>query len=345
MKVSLIFIILSLVFIVSPSWAVTVSGLYEAVVPVTDQSTASQNQGIRAALLQVMVKLTGQRNATSIYGVDTILDNANSHLQQYEFRTYPDEETGEVRHKLWVSFDANGIRNEVRQHSIPIWSQERPSTLIWMVINDELGQRFAKLDRASRYLYILNEQASARGISFVTPLLDVQDTMSLKDDDVVAGLIGPVQQASSRYVADAILTVVVNNLGPGIWQAEWMSIINDAPGRWQTSGSTAGEAISEGVDALADTLASIYRQDIGYAHESTFEIIVSGIPDFRAYAKTLRYLESLNFINQVDVKRANDNSITYSLVANGGFSSLEKAVLLGSLLQSHGDGQTFSYNQ
>ncbi len=319
--------------------------LYEATVPVAGQSTASQSEGIRAALLQVLVKLTGRRNATSIYGVESILENANRYLQQYEFRNQLNAETGEMQSRLWAHFDANVIQSELRQYGIPIWSQERPSTLIWMVINDELGQRFANLDRDSRYLQILNEQAAARGISFVTPLHDFQDTSTLKDVDIIGDFIEPVKQASRRYVADTILMASINSVGLDLWEAQWTSIIEDQTRSWTTSGSNVSETISEGVDALADTLSALYSQDVGYASESSFDIIVTGIEDFRAYARTLSYLESLNFISLVDVKQANSNGVTYSLTARGGLTAVEQAASLSDILQPTGDSMSFRYNQ
>lgn len=345
MKIRHLFIAFVLISASSLCQAVSVSGLYEATVPVADQSSKSQSTGIRAALLQVIIKLTGKRNAASIYGVDSILENTNRYLQQYEFRNITIPETGDIQKQLWARFDASVLESEMLQYGIPIWSQERPSTLIWMVINDELGQRFANLDRASRYLQILNEQAAARGISFVTPLHDLQDASTLKDSDIVGGLLEPVKQASSRYVADTILTANINSVGLNLWEAEWTSIINNENRNWTTSGSSVVEVISEGVDALADTLSGLYSQDVGFANESSFDIIVTGVQDFRAYAKTLRYLESLNFISSVDVKQVNSNSITYMLTARGGPTAVEQAASLSNILQPAGDRHSFRYNQ
>src|SRR3972149_4118462 len=52
-----------------------VTGLYEAEVPVPDQSTASQKQGVANALLNVLIKLTGDREVQGRAGAASLLDH------------------------------------------------------------------------------------------------------------------------------------------------------------------------------------------------------------------------------------------------------------------------------
>ena len=339
------FIALGLLLFSSASTAVTVSNLYEASVPVADKSSASQARGVRDALRQVMVKITGKRDASILPGVNLMLDNANRFLQQYEFQSVKNADTGAQQLRLWARFDSALIQNEVRQNSIPLWSQERPATLIWLLINDELGQRFAALDPDSRYLGAIKQQAAARGIEFETPLMDLQDTANLKASDLINGQINNIQTASKRYIADATLTAAVNAAGPGLWEVNWISIVEDQPRSWVTTASTASEAIAEGVDRMADILAQAYSQNSVYAAESEFEIRITGLRDFPAYANTMRYLESLNFVNQVNLQQAEDTTVTCRLTANGGYDALERAVSLGQVLRPAGDGISFNFIQ
>ncbi len=327
------------------SQAVTVQGLYEGTVQVLDKSTASQSKGIRSALLQVIVKLTGKRTAAGIFGVDSILSEPKRYLQQYEIRSQKNPEDQITEYLLWAKFDANVLESAMREYSIPIWSQERPSTLVWLVYKDSQGQRFSEMSKGAFFYDTLMTQANARGISLLVPRLDSGDLAIVNVKDIVTNAMSPIKEASNRYQSNNILTAVVNSLGSGLWEVNWVAMINDQRTRWSTSGSSAGEAIGEGIDTLADKLAALYSQDVGYANESSFDITISGINDFTDYTRTLRYLESLNFISQVDVKKAVDTTITYRLVAHGDIATLEQATSLSRILKPIGDGSSFQYIQ
>ena len=341
MKRMTVFLLAILLAIPVLSPAVTVTNLYEAEVPVKDQSAGTRNSAIHAALVQVMVKLTGNRNASSIYGVAELLERAQQFVQQYEYRSGEDQLTGKPTTRLWVRFDASVIDNGMREFSIPVWSQERPSTLVWLVIKDDLGQRFASLDENSRYFSVLYEQARARGISFITPLYDLDDAASINTSDVVGGFDGPVLLASERYQPDAILAGVVTTQGQGLWEGNWLGIIQGQPIRWSNSSDSIDIVLSEGMDGMADHLAARFAQLQGFVSENIQEISVTGVNSFAQYARTLSYLESLNIVSSVDVKRMESGRVIYVLSTRGSTDSLIQALALGRVLQSSGPGGEF----
>src|SRR5579872_3127928 len=67
----------------SPARAVIVGGLYEARVPVTDQSVASRNAALQQAFGMVLVKVTGDRAAAG--ALATAFDNPTQYVQQYRY--------------------------------------------------------------------------------------------------------------------------------------------------------------------------------------------------------------------------------------------------------------------
>ena len=345
MKMFRYLILLSLVFFISNGHAAAVRGLFEGEVPILDKSTTAQNNGIRAALLQVMIKLTGKRSAAGIYGVDEILKQPKQFLQQYQVRTIESENESPDTYRLWAKFDAHALQTAIREYNIPIWSQERPNSLIWLVQNSPEGADFLPMREGNFYYDVLTTQAMTRGIELLAPHLDTTDRSNLTVDDIKTQAISTIQSASARYPSNTTLTATINKLGTDLWQVDWLAIINQQASRWQTNGSSASQALSEGIDLHADKLASQYVQQVGFASESNFNIKVNGISNFDDYANVLKYLESLNFINQVIIKEVNDASITYNLLARGDVLTLEQAVSLGYTLKPVGDGQTFQYIQ
>ncbi|MCG8324652.1 MAG: DUF2066 domain-containing protein [Thiotrichales bacterium] len=325
--------------------AATVTGLYEAEVPVSNQTAGQRQSAIRAAFIQVMVKLTGNRNAASIYGVSEMMERVDQYVQQFEYRTQ-DDRAGNPSTRLWVRFDPRVIDRGMRDYSIPIWSQERPSSLVWLVIRDDLGQRFASLDVDSRFFSVLQEQAGARGISFITPLYDLQDATAIRSSDIIDGIDTTIMLASSRYQPDAVLSGAITSAGAGLWEGEWLIIIQDQIiNRWMNSGDSIEIVLSEAMDGLADNLAIRFAQTRGYASETIQEISVTGVSSFAAYARTLSYLESLNIVSAVDVKSMDTTRVVYVLSTAGTAETLAQTLTLGRVLEPAGNSGVYQLVQ
>jgi len=187
--------ILCLIALFSPgiSSAANVSGLYEAEVPVIDQAAATREKGVATALRVVLVKVTGDRNVASRSAIVPLLEEAQRYVQQYRYRAVsPTTADGSVLPEesleLWVRFDAGTLDKRLRDLGVPIWGKQRPSTLVWLVVEDEGGRRLIGTDEESEYLSVLKERASVRGIPMLIPLLDLEDNARLKPSDVWGGV-------------------------------------------------------------------------------------------------------------------------------------------------------------
>ena len=71
------------------SLAEEVSGLYSGLVPVVDQSSESQQQGVREALNQVLVKLTGNSKIVQSPNVISFSTNPNAFVLGLVFAVCP----------------------------------------------------------------------------------------------------------------------------------------------------------------------------------------------------------------------------------------------------------------
>ena len=84
-----------------PALADDGASLYEAAVPVTDHGERQRKQGTRAALAQVLVKLSGSRVVLDDPSVAASLQRADDYMQKYKYQR-PDRETLEMA----VTFDS-----------------------------------------------------------------------------------------------------------------------------------------------------------------------------------------------------------------------------------------------
>ena len=232
--------------------ALTVSGLYEAEIPVTDQSVGSRKTAIRAALRIVLVKLTGDRNAPERAALDPVLAQAERYALQFRYRdelSRPEQKAM----KLWVQFDENALNEIMRDYGIPLWGKERPSTLVWLASNGSAGRQLVNIEDSSDYLGMLEKRAQLRGISLLFPLFDLEDSSHLKASDIWGGFSEPVTSASERYHADTILTGSLEQVIPSVWEARWTVYIDgQATTNWVTQGDLPDVVLDEGIDGVVD---------------------------------------------------------------------------------------------
>jgi len=311
--------------------AVVVSGLYEAEVPVSDKSAASRKKNMAAVLRTVLIKLTGDRQVPSRNGVTELLFNADQYAQQFEYRIK--EKDGTQQLYLWARFNETSLLNVLRDASIPEWGSERPSTLVWLAVDDAIGRRLSGLSDISGYVGKMEVQAKNRGIVLVHPLLDLEDTNQLKPIDIWGGFQEPVLAASSRYNANVVLTGRLEAISPELWEAHWVAYIDGHAITWSTQGILPETVLNEGIDGLADTLAKRYGQAGAYTQSGEIEILVNDITNYNQYSKVLNYLESLNSVTKVEIKEVGQHSVIYLLTTQADASVISRAVDLGQTLE------------
>ena len=139
------------------------SGIYEAEVPVNNQTDTERNNGLARALAQVLAKISGDRSATGRPGVGQELRRAKDYVASYDYRQDQGvSSTGAPTFKsmLVVRFDRAKVDGIIGALGLPIWPQPRPKPVLWLAIDDGKGPRLvsvgqsnaarAVLDRADR---------------------------------------------------------------------------------------------------------------------------------------------------------------------------------------------------
>ena len=76
------------------SLAEEVAGLYSGLVPVADQTTESRELGVRDALAQVLIKLTGNSKIMLVPSIQPFLTDPNAFVAAVGFRNISDTDFG-----------------------------------------------------------------------------------------------------------------------------------------------------------------------------------------------------------------------------------------------------------
>ena len=225
------------------------------------------------------------------------------------------------------------IDEALKNQGISIWDKERPSVLVWLVSQKNNNRSFVNIEENFEYLNILEDRASARGISLLFPLLDLQDDSKISVTDVWGGFSEPIVEASKRYQANVILTGKFTQILPTLWESEWAVYYDEQVVDYVSQSDVADIVLEEGIDELVDQLVSHYSDD-GRQDIQVIELLVNDIENIDEYAQIFSYLTSLQSVNQVNVKEVTSRHVVFELTSERGVAGVHQAISLGKILES-----------
>ena len=326
--------LLALLFITTPTVAAPVVDLYAAEVPLP--APDELDRAFRAALTEVLVKVTGRTEIVQDQMVLAAFSNPSALVQQYR-------QSGDGR--VWVLFDRVALKNMLDGMGQPIWGADRPSTLVWVVVDSGGGRReilpaepdtegegsaFApsQPDRAGRATRAIREtlltSAGRRGVPLVLPLVDSEDLSKVSVADIWGGFTDSIEQASARYGADGVLIGRATARSSGSAQVRWSLLLGAERASWTGS-------VASGPERLADALAA--RLATSRAGSRQLLLRVDGVDSLDAYGKVTSYLRKVSLIESFSVTNVQDNAFVYELDVRGDAERLERALALRSVLE------------
>jgi len=312
--------------------AVPVENLYNAQVEVASQSAADREAGIRNALGAVLVKLTGDPRAAQRPEAQLILKQAERYVEQYQYsqkRTPAGQAAqGEL---LWVGFDAHAVTRSLQDSGLPIWGRNRPFLILWIGV-EESGRRYlVEPGTHSELREAVETAAAARGLPVLLPLMDLEDQAAIDAADVWGNFSDRIAKASSRYRANGILVGRIHKEPSGQWRSRWSLDEGGTSHQWEGRSGSLREALATGVDGTADVLAHRYAQVLTTSTEE-LTFAVEGVASTERYAQVLRYLDSLESIDEVRVAAVEGDRVVFQLRLRTDREGLGRSLALGDLL-------------
>ena len=318
---------------VSATNAAEVEGLFSAEVEVPAQTDEARDAGIKSALSTVLLKLTGDRQIASRAQVAPLLGKAEKIVQQYRFRDKPSDQEGmPAAHHLWAAFDGAAIMTFLQDAQIPVWGRSRPSVLVWAVVEEDGARMILDPDVRVSAKAAMDARANARGLPMVYPLWDLDDQRALSSGDVWGNFTETIQRASVRYRTNAILVGRVFKRGRADWNGRWT--LYDTNGRfdWETSSSSADDALAAGVDATADNMTKRYAQVMSTGAGEQLIFIITGVDSVTKYGKAVQHLEGLDAVARLRVMTVQDTVLKLQLQLRGNRNGLAQMIALGDVM-------------
>lgn len=308
--------------------AVEVPTLFTAEVPFDREAEDPRAQAYRAALLEVLTRVSGSAFAADTLLVEELFPEPEAYVVQFR---------PGAQDTLWVSFDGEAVQQTLRAAGQTVWGSDRPLTLIWLAVDWGQGEReIIAADDPDRSLdetrsinrnRLLRERlldfAERRGLPIAFPLLDTEDLQKVGFSDIWGGFDELVLDASGRYEAGSVL---IGRIRPGSTQrTRWTYHFGGEDRVWNGGPEFA-------LAQVAELLASEFAIG-GDAPLRTVDLAVSGIVTVDHYGEVQNLLAGITLIENVSIIQVEGDRIVYSVEAHGGAERLARALRFGGLIE------------
>ncbi len=285
-------------------------------------------------MLDVLVRVSGSEEVRNNTWVKAKARNALSYVAQFEFGLVEDEALREegYKHLLQLSYSGRLVRSLLADAQLPVWSLNRPKTLIWLVEDSaEYGKRMLTYDADNPLVKGLAQAINYRGLPVSYPLLDFDDQLALGAERLWALDEAAIMDASERYKADVILVGKYSTTSLGQVLSSWQYFHNNRTRVYDLRAEEASEVGYQAILPLADFLASLYSFSSS-ADSEYFSLSVIDVENFADYRGLVSTLNSFDTIKDVKIDRVAHDKIELRLKSEVSLEQVSKQIALARKL-------------
>ncbi|MCQ8881813.1 DUF2066 domain-containing protein [Pseudoalteromonas shioyasakiensis] len=334
---SRLLICLLLFFSSASSFAVEVTNLYQDTLKVADKSRDARLAASREALLNVLVKVSGDTSADQNSVAKQRIRDISDYMLKFE---YDEKSDGSLN--LVVKFEANKINALLKDLGLPLWGTRRPLVAIWLAIEDNWRRELVTQESYPQLEQLIYDKADRRGLPVVVPLLDLQDRAIVGIPEVWGNFSEPVEQASSRYSAERSITArMYQQADSETWILDWRFTNAELFDTNRLMGDKQ-QIVADMIDSLAGGLAQEYAIDptmIGQIATATFYL--KGINNFVDIELAKRRLESLSVVTRAVISVRTPDAVQFTVNHTGSMNDFRKALELDTAFKAHQDPRDF----
>lgn len=316
--------------------------LYTGEVAVPSQGAHDRSQAVPEALIQVLQKLSGQREMPRSEALDDALQNADRLLLSFRYanvdRAGPDGMISQEL-RLLAQFMPSEVDKVVRQIGLPRWQQERPAMQVWVIIDDG-GSRQLKPVEFTYAWDAMQEIAAMRGLPISWPELDEEEAQLIDMRLVWGGFTDYLVERGAP--ADGLVIIAARREGT-TWALRWNVTSNADKWSWRTSDQELLFALAQGIHQMTDRVAA--GNTIAASEQGLWitDIIVGQLNSAADYAKCLEYLQDLSLVIDVDILGADPGRVHFRLQLNAAVEHLSEAFVRGTVLLPSGVESEYDY--
>lgn len=322
-------------FLLSLPWLPAVAqqvDLYRADMLVVDQSQRERNQATVDGLAEVVVRASGQPQVLEDPRVIDELKDASKYLVEWRYESADEmlEVSGEQvpAWRLVLRYSGNGIEKLLRDLRLPIWPANRPSMLVWLMVDDAEGRSRVSSSSHSDVLKFTQASTKRRGIPLIKPLMDLEDQVALPAQTLWSLDQDAIERASERYAADSILVGRLTETSMGEWRAGWLLMHRGRTTVFDSSGVEIQDVVASGIDQVANHFFQLYGITPSAVSSEALMLQVDGVEDFASYSRFMDYLQRLAVIRRYDLVAVRGGSVLLYIYLQGDLGLFQDALAL-----------------
>lgn len=309
-------------FLTFSSQAVEVENLYTGRILVTDKTQKTRIKAHRWAIEQVITKVSGDREILSNRKIRRVVQSQTAnYIKSFTFET---DEQG--RTFLVDVFDQSKIDQLLKSVDAAIWGQRRPSTLIWLAVEEGIQRSIIDKEAFPQITEFLYQSSDNRGLPIKLPLMDEQDSDAVFSSDVWARFNQAIVTGSTRYQTENIVMArmrMVDTEKEPEYSSGWLlefELIDDNESL--LVGSFNGDQytiLRNMVNQIGDYFAAEYAIHSTSLDDRELELTLSGVNGLVSLKKAEDFLLSLPPVDSVYLQTLTGNSVKFklSLVGEG----------------------------
>ncbi|MRI35350.1 hypothetical protein EOPP23_20535 [Endozoicomonas sp. OPT23] len=318
-----------LLMVTTPALAAKVADLYQVSVPVTSQNQKARDEALGRALSEIIVKVTGRKEALALPEIESALREAQKFVQSFSYDRDSSQSPSQL--ELKARFDPRAVNQLLRDNDQAIWDANRPDTLVWIAVEKNRKRTIEKDNPDSEWTNALKFTMSERSLPVTFPLLDFEDETTISTIDVWGLFADRIKQASSRYGSESILAGRLRQTGDR-YNGRLILLFKNHKVDAEITDLSPEELSIAVANLVGTTLSEHYGVKSGLIDASP-KLVVENVQSTKDYAGVVQYLSDLTAVRDVTVTRIKGSRIELELKIDGTVDQLKDFIGLGRKLQ------------
>lgn len=238
--------------------AVEVKGLYEIELVAPGQKPSDREQAIKQALYAVLSRVLVADDISTVPAVQQVLNSAQHYVKQFQYSLIAANEYADTDARLVrVEFDEDQLLEVMRNGRVGIWSEIRPETLVWLVVDDNGQRQFYSPDTMPELENALTLAAKVKGVPMIFPMLDLEEQQKISISEVLGADSRNLLAVSSRYEVPAVMAGRLAKNGE-CWRSEWAFYFDGKIKQWHGECQPLKAAVMAGAQGAYSVLSNYY---------------------------------------------------------------------------------------
>lgn len=310
-------------------WAVKVSSLYQAEIPVASQAADARADAIREAFHQILIKVSSNQDIDKNALIKSSLKKADYYVQEY---SYSAPTVLSSTYLLIVKFDQEDVNRLLRKAGVSYWGETRPLLLVWLAVsNQDQQSEIVGGETPGEMLETMKQQGKRYGLPLIFPVMDMTDMSHVTPADVSSMAIPVLKEAGKRYTPDALLVGEMQPAKDG-YVSKWTLVLNNNQWNWEIPGATPEIMMADILHEVSQTLSKRYSEKTVKVQDSWVTLEVTNVSRDHDLEQLMNYLKQLTPVQQVQLSKVSSDSVELSVLVRGTLDTFEENATIGQKL-------------